>query len=67
MPQCEPTDPATHRTFLVRFYTSDSEGRQVGPDTGVRLFDSLDLLIFMCSPRTRSSTALGRIARRAEA
>jgi hypothetical protein len=57
-------DPMTHRT-LVRFYLADSEGRQVGPDTSARIMNSWQFLIFMCSPRT--STALGRIVRRAEA
>ena len=56
--------PMTHRT-LVRFYLADSEGRQVGPDTCARIMNAWEFLIFSCSPR--SSTALGRIVRRAEA
>jgi hypothetical protein len=60
--------PMTHRT-LVRFYLTDSDGRQVGPDTCARIFGTVEFLTFICGPSCgrRSSTALGRIARRAEA
>jgi hypothetical protein len=52
-------DRITHRRkSLVRFFCTDTRGRQVGHDAFRRVFDSFDLLIFVCSPWHRQRLAL---------
>jgi hypothetical protein len=49
---------------LVRFFSTDSEGRQVGPDLSNRILNSFEFLLFMCSPGHRG--AIAARARRVE-
>jgi hypothetical protein len=54
-------DPTMQRVkYWVRFFCTDSQGRQVGPDLFNRFFESgdFDFLLFMCARRLRSALAL---------
>jgi hypothetical protein len=52
-------DPTTKRIkFWVRFFCTDSQGKQVGRDAFNRFFDAVDFSLFMNSRRLRGALAL---------
>jgi hypothetical protein len=56
----ETTLPSPSYKTWIRFFAADQHGQQAGRDVFSRLFDAIDLVIFMCSPGARgAATAHG--------
>ena len=51
------TLPSRSKTW-VRFFSADRQGRQAGRDTFSKIFDSIDLLLFICLRGLRAAAAL---------